>query len=174
LPVLPLQVDRGGIGEALSAVQLVVQNNEKRRKILDKNALNHCLATSCIVERLFSRAKLIVTPNRRSMDPSTLENILMLKFNSDLYRATDIFDLKQNTATPNQQLEAQSPDYAIRPLDIAMSSFRSSHINSSSSHPQSLIAFGRGISWEWIISWSQIRVSPGPNEIWGIMISWSR
>ena len=50
------------------------------------------MATSCIVERLFSRAKLIMTPIRRSMDPSTLENILMLKFNSDLYRATDIFD----------------------------------------------------------------------------------
>ena len=93
-----------------------------------------------------------MTPNRINMDPSTLENILTLKFNSDLYHATDIFDLKQNTDTPNQQLEAQSPDYTIRPLDIAISSSGSSHINSSSSssssssHPQSLIAFGRGIS----------------------------
>ena len=125
--------------------------SEKRRKILDKNALNHCSPTSCIVERLFSRAKHIMTPNRRSMDPSTLENILMLKFNSDLYRATDIFDLKQNTVTPNQQLEIRSPDSTIRPLDIAISSSGSSHINSSSSsssssHPQSLIAFGRGIT----------------------------
>ena len=92
-------------------------------QIEDKNALNHCSPTSCIVERLFSRAKLIMTPNRRSMDPSTLENILMLKFNSDLYRATDIFDLKQNPDTPNQQLEAQSPDSTIRPLDIAISSY---------------------------------------------------
>ena len=83
------------------------------------------------------------------MDPSTLENILMLKFNSDLYRATDIFDLKQNTVTPNQQLEIRSPDSTIRPLDIAMSSSSSIHISSnssSSSHRQSMIAFGRGIS----------------------------
>ena len=41
--------------------------------------------TSDICEQLFSRAKNIMTPNRRRMDPSTLEDILILKLNTDLW-----------------------------------------------------------------------------------------
>ena len=47
--------------------------------------LNHVSATSNVVERLFSRAKLVMTDQRRSMDPSTLEAILLLRYNHDIW-----------------------------------------------------------------------------------------
>ena len=90
------------------------------------------------------------------MDPSTLENILLLKFNPDLYRATDIFELKQNrstntTNTPNQRLEspALGPLDSIQPFQSATSASSSSSSSSGSSSGSSmfstpLIAFGRG------------------------------
>ena len=43
--------------------------------------------TSNVCEQLFSKAKHIMTPTRRRMDPSTLESILLLKINSDLWDA---------------------------------------------------------------------------------------
>ena len=47
----------------------------------------HVSPTSNIVERLFSRAKLITTDQRRSMDPDTLEMILILRLNKDKWDA---------------------------------------------------------------------------------------
>jgi hypothetical protein len=49
--------------------------------------LAHICPTSVVVERLFSRAKLIMTPHRRRMDPTTLEMFLLLRFNNDKYNA---------------------------------------------------------------------------------------
>jgi hypothetical protein len=48
-------------------------------------SLAHISPTSVVVERLFSRAKLIMTPHRRCMDPSTLEMLLLLRYNKDLW-----------------------------------------------------------------------------------------
>ena len=45
------------------------------------------LSTSNVCEQLFSKAKHIMTPTRRRMDPSTLESFLLLKINSDLWDA---------------------------------------------------------------------------------------
>ena len=47
--------------------------------------LNHVSATSNVVERPFSRAQLVMTDQRRSMDPSTLEAILLLRYNHDIW-----------------------------------------------------------------------------------------
>ena len=46
--------------------------------------------TSNIVERLFSRCGLIMRPHRRLMDPSTLEMLVMLRFNRDLWDERDV------------------------------------------------------------------------------------
>ena len=64
-----------------------VRANGLAKKVKKSNysSLNHISATSNIVERLFSRAKLVMTAQRRCMDPSTLEAILMLRFNHDLW-----------------------------------------------------------------------------------------
>ena len=47
--------------------------------------LKHILRVNNICERLFSRCKLIMTDNRKHMDPSTLETLLMLYMNKDLW-----------------------------------------------------------------------------------------
>ena len=43
--------------------------------------------TSKVCEQLFSKAKHVMTPTRRRMDPLTLEAILLLKINSNLWAA---------------------------------------------------------------------------------------
>ena len=50
------------------------------------NSLYHVSvsATSDTVERLFTRAILIMTAHSRCMDPSTLEALLMLRYNRDM------------------------------------------------------------------------------------------
>ena len=45
----------------------------------------HVSPTSVVCERLFSRTKAIMTPNRRCMDPSTLDSIIFLQMNRDLW-----------------------------------------------------------------------------------------
>ena len=50
----------------------------------------HIAPTSVIVERLFSRAKLIMTPHRRCMDASTLEMLILLRYNIDLWNASTL------------------------------------------------------------------------------------
>ena len=45
----------------------------------------HICPTSNMVERLFSRAGIIMSPRRRQMDPSTLEMFLMLRVNKHMW-----------------------------------------------------------------------------------------
>ena len=47
--------------------------------------MNHVSATANVCERLLSRGKLIYTDQRGSLDPSTLEDILILRCNRDLW-----------------------------------------------------------------------------------------
>ena len=51
---------------------------------------HHISPTSNIVERLFSRCGLIMRSHRRLMDPSTLEMLVMLRFNRDLWDERDV------------------------------------------------------------------------------------
>ena len=61
--------------------------HEKKSKY---RSLAHIAPTSVIVERLFSRAKLIMTPHRRCMDASTLEMLILLRYNIDLWNASTL------------------------------------------------------------------------------------
>ena len=49
--------------------------------------------TSNVWEQLFFKAKYIMTLTRRRMDPSTLESILLLKINSDLWDAELVLEI---------------------------------------------------------------------------------
>ena len=71
----------GFVRNILQAVQLKKAANSKY------NSTKHVSPTSNLCERLFSRASLIMTPNRRKMDPETFETIIMLKFNKNLWDA---------------------------------------------------------------------------------------
>lgn len=61
-----------GVIEAEDYMDKVLING-KRAKKTNYAPMSHISATSNFVERLFSRAKLVMTPQRRCMDPSTLE-----------------------------------------------------------------------------------------------------
>ncbi len=73
----------------LSFVERILHTQEdahKRRKVTGQyESTAHISPTSNICERLFSRAKLVMRPHRRHMDPSTLEAILLLRTNRDLW-----------------------------------------------------------------------------------------
>ena len=82
----------------------------------------HISPTSNIVERLFSRCGIIMRPHRRLMDPSTLEMLVMLRFNRSLWGERDVdlimsrnFDSSRSrfqvTRTP-LDLEEMSPNDA--------------------------------------------------------------
>ena len=53
-------------------------------------SFRHFLRLNNICERLFSRCKLIMTDNRKLMDPSTLEVLIMLRMNKDLWDERDM------------------------------------------------------------------------------------
>ena len=50
----------------------------------------HVACTSVIVEQLFSRCGIVMRPHRRLMDPSTLEMLVMLRFNKDLWDEVEV------------------------------------------------------------------------------------
>ena len=51
---------------------------------------SHVAGTSVIVEQLFSRCGIIMRPHRRLMDPSTLEMLVMFRFNKDLWDEEEV------------------------------------------------------------------------------------
>ena len=51
---------------------------------------SHVAGTSVIVEQLFSRCGIIMCPHRRLMDPSTLEMLVMFRFNKDLWDEEEV------------------------------------------------------------------------------------
>jgi len=67
--------------------------NQRQQNLLHKGgirSIRHLPRCNNICERLFSRTKLIMTDNRKSMDPSTLETIIMLRMNKDLWDERDV------------------------------------------------------------------------------------
>ena len=71
------------------------RSEDKKRKRVEKSSYRsteHVSATSNICERLFSAAKLIMTDLRKHMDPDTLNMILFLKANKNLWADKSIID----------------------------------------------------------------------------------
>ena len=65
-------------------------NIKRAKKNSPYRSLLHISPTSNIVERLFSRTGIIMRPHRRLMDPSTLEMLVLLRFNRDLWSERDL------------------------------------------------------------------------------------
>ena len=71
------------------------QSEDKKRRRIEKSnyrSTEHVSATSNICERLFSAAKLIMTDLRKHMDPDTLNMVLFLKANKNLWADKSIID----------------------------------------------------------------------------------
>jgi hypothetical protein len=82
----PVEEDEAEMKEDYAMRMARLEEEAKAPKGKSKyRSLAHIAPTSVIVERLFSRAKLIMTPHRRCMDPSTLEMLLLLRYNKDLW-----------------------------------------------------------------------------------------
>ena len=85
-------------------------------------SLSHISPTSVVVERLFSRAKLIMTPHRRHMDPSTLEMLLLLRYNKDTWdpftldaaKASFIAERETRKRAREEQLKAKEEAVRMR------------------------------------------------------------
>ena len=79
-------------GRAFGFISAMDSAHEEREKRLHSSTTSsstrstaHTSPTSNICERLFSRAKLVMTAQRCSVDPITLENTLILRYNKDLW-----------------------------------------------------------------------------------------
>ena len=66
---------------------------KRQKKACPYRSMDHITPTSNIVERLFSRCGIIMRPHRRLMDPSTLEMLIMLRFNKDLWDSRDVDEI---------------------------------------------------------------------------------
>ena len=102
---------------------------KKKSKISKYRSTLHVSATSCVCEQTNSQAKHIMRETRRHMDPTSLEKLLVLKLNSDLWD-------KRLVNTVIRRSEEELPNTtAIDPsaVDVSPSSFLSSLSSSSSS-----------------------------------------
>ena len=77
-------------------------------------SLAHVAPTSVVVERLFSRAKLIMTPHRRGMDPSTLEMLLLLRHSKDLWDATTLDEVLREFAAEKLERRRAREEQEVR------------------------------------------------------------
>lgn len=86
--VVDEHVSSGGFMDKVFAKQAKVQKHSNYR------CVNHVSPTSNICERVFSRGKLIFTDQRGSMDPSTFEDILIMRYDDmwDMYLVQEIYD----------------------------------------------------------------------------------
>ena len=84
------------------------ESAKRQKKTCPYRSMDHISATSNIVERLFSRCGIIIRPRRRLMDPSTLEMLIMLRFNKDLWDAREVDEAMKRT-THTEIVSASSP-----------------------------------------------------------------
>ena len=81
---------------ATSVMEKAKQHTKRRRQsnVASRyRSLNHLLPTSNIVERLFSRAKLVMTDQRKSMTPYHLECVLFLRCNYFLWNPSTVDEM---------------------------------------------------------------------------------
>jgi hypothetical protein len=115
---------------------------KRRKKKNPYRSMDHISPTSNIVERLFSRCGIIMRPHRRLMDPSTLEMLVMLRFNKDLWDACEVNEaMKRLTAPATETLREGTTSTSSRAsffTPISRSSSSSSPISRSSSSSSSI------------------------------------
>ena len=78
-----------GDDDALGYAAQILRNTQQRKRARagtsDYRSVRHVSSTTNIVERLFGKAKHIMTALRRKMDPSSLNMLLFLKANRKLW-----------------------------------------------------------------------------------------
>ena len=82
---------------------------KRQKKTWPYRSMDHVPATSNVVERLFSRCGIIMRPHRRLMDPSTLEMLIMLRFNKDLWDAREVDEAMKRTTITEMAPASSTP-----------------------------------------------------------------
>ena len=88
---------------------------------------NHCISTSVIVEILFSRCGIIMCSHRRGMGPNTLERLVFLRSNKDLWGDEQVDQVMKSSsdadvAPPSTPLSQSSSGSAGVLLDLDLDS----------------------------------------------------
>ena len=76
------------VTQTLNSASVQIQLN--RAAVERIRPIRHILRVNNICERIFSRTKRIMTDSRKHMDPSTLESLIMLRTNKDMWDERDI------------------------------------------------------------------------------------
>ena len=99
--------DLSFLDEALD--DAAAESCKRQKKTCPYRSMDHVPATSNVVERLFSRCGIIMRPHRRLMDPSTLEMLIMLRFNKDLWDAREVDEAMKRTTRPEIETTGTAP-----------------------------------------------------------------
>ena len=101
--------DSSTTNEELSFAEAALRSAEARKLARSSTykskyrSMNHIISHGNRVERLFSRAKLIMTDQRKNMAPYRLESLLYLRSNRPLWNAQLLQDIM------NEEVVVESP-----------------------------------------------------------------
>ena len=89
-----------------SLVQQILEEQTAREAKINQGtsayrSTKHVLPTSNLVERLFSRAKRVMTDSRKCMHPKRLEEVLCLQYNRSLWDADTIQEVLNGGFNPD-------------------------------------------------------------------------
>ena len=87
------------------------ESSKRQKKTNPYRSIDHIAATSNIVEPLFSRCGIIIRPHRSLMDPSTLEMLIMLRFNKDLWDAREVDQAMKRTDSSSSSTSTSTSTY---------------------------------------------------------------
>jgi hypothetical protein len=118
------EVDLSFLDETLEEAN--AECTKRQKEACPYRSMDHITPTSNIVERLFSRCGITMKPHRRLMDPSTLEMLIMLRFNKDLWDSRNLDEVMKRmerelaaapTAAPATATAATRP---VAPATLAI------------------------------------------------------
>jgi len=75
------EIERSFVG--IADAEFEQQVNKKNKREFTYRSTAQVAVTLVTVKRLFSRCEIIMRPHRRFMDPSTMETLIMLRFNKE-------------------------------------------------------------------------------------------
>jgi len=146
------------MSEVFDDVEAQIEHNEARGDAGSIRPTKHVIRVNNCCERLFSATKRIMTDSRKHMDPSTLETLIMLRMNKDLWDVRDVqwiidnpshFDEtagSEDEAGTNQSDDSDDENINTAPT-ISTTSATSSSSSSSSSTRTGGVTLVSGLGW---------------------------
>ncbi len=112
------EIDLSYLDETLN--NAAAELKKRHKKSCSYRSMDHISPTSNIIELLFSRCGILMIPHKRLMDPSTLEMLIMLRFNKKFWDAREV-DIALRRAA-SHSLAPLTPVIPVAELAIEMAS----------------------------------------------------